>query len=76
MSDKSLVIVGGAEGSGRWYVYLDALGMKGAREHGAMGLYQGCLRSIYKCLLMLPVEALYLFLYMVFFGTREITYDR
>ena len=51
--------------------------MKGAREHGAMGSYQGYLRSIYKCLLIvLPVEALYLFLYMVFFGTREITYDR
>lgn len=27
--DKSLVIVGGAEGSGRWYVYLDALGDEG-----------------------------------------------
>ena len=41
-----------------------------------MGSYQGYLRSIYKCLLIVPLEALYLFLYMVFFGTREITYDR
>ena len=29
VSDKSLVIVGGAEGEGRWYVYLDALGDEG-----------------------------------------------
>ena len=50
--------------------------MKGAREHGAMGSYQGYLRSIYKRYPIAPLKALYRFLYMVFFGTREITYDR
>ncbi len=50
--------------------------MKGAREHGAMGLCQGYLRSIYKRYSIAPLKALYRFLYMVFFGTREITYHR
>ena len=50
--------------------------MKGAREHGAMGSYQGYLRSMYKRYPIAPLKALYRFLYMVFFGTREITYDR